>query len=66
MKTNSSARPTKKSGFAMICLAIAVLALVDLGLCGSIATRMDRATAMGSEVSQAPSMSMSDLMRAFR
>ena len=66
MKTNRSARWIIRIRFAVLCLAIAALALVEFGVGGSLASRIGQTTAIRSECPQAPNLCISDLMEAAR
>jgi len=64
MKTNPAARWIVKIRFSMICLAIVVLAVLDLGLGESLTARVGQHIAIRTEVSQAPNLSISDFLIA--
>jgi hypothetical protein len=66
MKTNSTARRIIKARLVVMALAIAGLAVIDLGLYESMASRIGQTTGTQSDVPQAANMSISDLMGAFR
>ena len=64
MKTNPTARWIVKIRFGMICLAIAVLAVLDLGLGESLTARIGQHTAIRTEAPQAPNLCISDFLAA--
>jgi hypothetical protein len=66
MKTNTMARRMMKARSVVLVLAIAGLAVIDLGLYESMAGRIGQTTGAQSDVPQAPNVSISDLMGTFR
>ena len=66
MKTNPTARRIIKARFVGAYLAIVALAVMDLGLYESMVARIGRTNGTRSDVPQAPSVSISDFMGAFR
>lgn len=66
MKTNPRARRIIKARFTAICLTIAVLAVIELGVGESLISRIGQTTAVQTELPQGPSVTISDLMAGVR
>jgi hypothetical protein len=66
MKTTPFARWIIKVRFTAICVAVAALVAIELGVGGSMASRIGQATAIRTEVPQAPNVSLADFMAAVR
>jgi hypothetical protein len=64
MKTNSFARGILKIRVIVLCLAIVGLALAEVGLGESLVARYGQYTAAQTQASQAPNLSLGDLMAA--
>jgi hypothetical protein len=66
MKTNRSARRSWKLRITVLCFAIATLAGIEFTAGESLAARFGQVTAPRTQVPQAPSVGLSDLMGAMR
>jgi hypothetical protein len=66
MKTNTSARGIRRIRIVALCLAIVGIALAEIQVGESLASRFGQITASHPESWQAPSMGLSDLMVAAR
>ncbi len=66
MKTSPLARTARNFWLALICLAIAAIAFAEFGVGESLASRFGQASACQSEIPQAPSVGVSDLMASIR
>ena len=64
MKTNRSARSILKLRFTLLCFAVALLAVADLGLGESLVSRVGQNTTIRNDGSSASSVGISDLMAA--
>jgi hypothetical protein len=64
MKTNSFVRSILRVRVTVLCLAIVGLAVAEVGFGESLAARYGQYTAAQTQSSQAPSLSLGDLMSA--
>ena len=66
MKTNPSARGIPKVRVTMLCLALAAIAVAEIRVGESLASRFGQVTASISTTPQAPNIGIVDLMAAAR
>jgi hypothetical protein len=66
MKTNRSARKIRKLRIAILCLAIAVLAGVEVSVGQSLAARFGQTAVRQTQGPQAPNVDLSAMMVAMR
>jgi hypothetical protein len=64
MKTNPFARGVLRIRAFVLCLAIVGLAAVEVELCESLSSRFGQYTAAQNQVTQAPRLSLGDVMGA--
>jgi len=64
MKTNPFARGVVRIRAFVLCLAIVGLAVVEVELCDSLSARFGQYTAAQTQVTQAPRLSLGDVMGA--
>jgi hypothetical protein len=66
MKTNPAARGIRKLRIELLCLAFLLMAGLELGAGQALASRFGQGIPCQSNVRQAPSMAVSELMAAMR
>jgi hypothetical protein len=64
MKTNSSLRNLARARLMAIVLAIAAIAVIELGVTERLATKIGRITAHQTDTAAVPNVSLSDLIAA--